>query len=72
MPRPWRCPSTLFRRALEALGGDLSDVVRTRVYLTNMDCWEDIARAHRELFVDYPPVNTMVEVAGLAHPDMLC
>jgi isochorismate pyruvate lyase len=61
----------IIQEALESLGSDLSDVVRTRVYLTNMDCWEDIARAHHELFVDYPPVNTMVEVAGLANPDML-
>mgnify|MGYP006272839651 CR=1 FL=1 len=61
----------IIQEALESLGGTLSDIVRTRLYLTDMAQWEDIARAHYELFVDYPPVNTMVEISRLASPDML-
>ncbi len=61
----------IIQEALEALGSGLSDIVRTRLYVTDMGRWEEIARAHHELFVDYPPVNTMIEVAGLANPDML-
>lgn len=53
------------------MGADLSDVVRTRVYVTDMACWEDVARAHYELFADHPPVNTTVEIPALMNPDML-
>jgi enamine deaminase RidA (YjgF/YER057c/UK114 family) len=61
----------IIQEALESLGSDLQDVVRTRLYLTDMSQWDEIARAHHDLFVDHPPVNTMVEVSGLANPDML-
>ena len=61
----------IIESALQALGGELSDVVRTRLYVTDMARWEEFAQAHQELFGDYPPVNTMVEVAGLINPDML-
>lgn len=61
----------IIQQALTELGSDLSDVVRTRIYLTDMAHWEQMARAHRELFADHPPVNTTVETPGLMHPDML-
>lgn len=61
----------IIQTALQRLGGDLEDVVRTRLYVTDMSRWEDIARAHHELFVGHPPVNTMVEIKGLIEPDML-
>ncbi|MEO1068493.1 MAG: RidA family protein [Cyanobacteria bacterium J06638_6] len=61
----------IIRQALEELGADLSDIVRTRIYVTDMAQWEAIARAHYELFVDHPPVNTTVEVSALANHDML-
>ncbi|NJL45390.1 MAG: RidA family protein [Leptolyngbyaceae cyanobacterium SM2_3_12] len=61
----------IVQQALESVGADLSDVVRTRVYVTDMECWEDIAKAHYELFADHPPVNTMVEIPRLINPDML-
>lgn len=61
----------LIQQALEDLDADLSDVVRTRIYVTDMACWEDIARAHYELFADHPPVNTTVEIPALMNPDML-
>ncbi|MGF1568817.1 MAG: RidA family protein [Nodosilinea sp.] len=61
----------IIQQALEALGASLSDVVRTRVYVTDMTRWEEIAQAHHERFADHPPVNTMVEIPRLVNPDML-
>jgi enamine deaminase RidA (YjgF/YER057c/UK114 family) len=61
----------IIQQALADLGADLSDVVRTRVYLTDMGRWEEVAQAHRELFADHPPCNTTVEIPALIHPDML-
>lgn len=58
-------------KALEYFGAGLEHVVRTRVYLTRMDLFEDYARAHGERFRGIDPVNTMVEVSALVHADML-
>lgn len=61
----------IIQAALEELGSDLSDVVRTRLFVTDMSRWEEFAQAHQELFADHPPVNTMVEIPKLINPDML-
>lgn len=61
----------IIEAALQALGGQLSDVVRTRLFVTDMSRWEAYAQAHRELFAEHPPVNTMVEIPALINPDML-
>jgi isochorismate pyruvate lyase len=61
----------IIQQALEELGGSLSDVVRTRIYVTDMTQWEEVARAHRELFGEHPPCNTTVEIPALINPDML-
>jgi enamine deaminase RidA (YjgF/YER057c/UK114 family) len=58
-------------RALERAGAKLSDVVRTRIYTTDMSQWEEVARAHREAFGAIGPAATLVEVTRLASPDML-
>ncbi|MEO1211375.1 MAG: Rid family hydrolase, partial [Cyanobacteria bacterium J06638_20] len=58
-------------RALQALGATLADVVRTRVYITDMRQWEQATRAHHEFFSTVRPANTLVEVSALATPDML-
>lgn len=50
---------------------DLSDVVRTRIFVTDIDCWEDYGRAHREFFGENPPAASMVEVKSLIDPEML-
>jgi enamine deaminase RidA (YjgF/YER057c/UK114 family) len=58
-------------RALEAAGLALSDVVRTRMFVTDIERFHDAARAHREFFGEHPPAATMVEVRRLVHPQMM-
>jgi len=57
--------------ALEELEAKLSDVVRTRLFVTDIARWEDFARAHAEVFAAHPPCTTMVEVKSLIDPEML-
>ncbi|MBF6598907.1 MAG: RidA family protein [Dehalococcoidia bacterium] len=55
-------------RALEAAGGAPRDVVRTRTYVTDIGQWQEVARAHAEVFGEVRPATTMVEVARLIAP----
>ena len=59
------------RSALEKAGATLEDVVRTRIFVTDIAHWQEVTRAHGEVFADIRPVATLVAVSGLIDPNML-
>ena len=58
-------------RALKALGATLENVVRTRMFVTDISRWEEYGKAHGEFFREIMPATTMVEVSGLIDVEML-
>ena len=62
---------TKIEKALKQLGSSIQDVVRTRMFVTNIDDWEIIGKAHGKFFKNIKPVATMVEVSRLIDPRLL-
>jgi len=61
----------IITEALEAAGASVTDVVRTRMFITNVNDWEAVGRAHGEVFRDVRPASTLLEVSALINPDLL-
>lgn len=58
-------------RIIHQAGGTLEDVIRTRIFVTDISRWEEVGRAHREFFSKIKPATTMVEVSALIRPEAM-
>ena len=61
----------IMKKAIEELGGKLEDVVRTRIFVTNIEDFEQVGKAHGQYFSHIKPACTLVEVSALVDPEML-
>ena len=60
-----------YKKALEEAGANMQHIVRTRMFLTDISRWQEVGRAHGEVFHEIRPASTAVEVSGLIHPDLV-
>jgi isochorismate pyruvate lyase len=61
----------IIQKALAELGAGMEHVTRTRMFVTDIDRWEEYGRAHGEIFAAHPPTTSMIGVPRLIDPDML-
>ena len=66
-----KCCLEIIKKAIEDAGGKISDVIRTRQYITDRSVWEEVGRAHGEFFSEIKPTSTMVVVSGLVREEWL-
>lgn len=66
-----KCILSIFEKTLKELGASMEDVVRTRIYVTNINDWEEVGRAHGRSFKNIKPAATMVEVSALIDPELV-
>jgi enamine deaminase RidA (YjgF/YER057c/UK114 family) len=59
----------IIRAAIESLGGRMEHVIRTRMFVTDVSKWEEVAKVHGEVFADIRPATSILEVAKLIDPD---
>ena len=62
---------TKIQKAIENAGGKLENIIRTRIYVTDINQWQEVGKAHGEFFKNIRPASTMVEVSALAGPEFL-
>ena len=65
------CALEIIKESLERVEAKLSDVVRTRMFVTDISNWKEIGKAHAEFFRDIRPVATIVEVKSLIEPELM-
>ncbi len=65
------CILEIIEKALNEAGASIQDVIRTRIFVTDIDQWEAVGRAHGEYFKNVKPVSTMVEVSRLIEPGLM-
>ena len=61
----------IIEKALQDVGAELKDIVRTRMYVTDIGHWEAFGRAHGVFFKDHPPATTMIEISRFIGPDFM-
>lgn len=61
----------LFEKILNDLGANLSNIIRTRIYCIDISKWEEIGKAHGEIFSEIRPTTSMVEISKLINPEIL-
>ena len=66
-----QCALEIIEEVLAKAGASIEDVARTRIYVTDISQWEDVGKAHAEVFGTIRPATSMVEVSKLIHPDYL-